>query len=87
MSYAEAYYVSSILKGELRKMEKRLSDMKVGEAFEKLMKDVVAEYETKHRNPDIKDVYNMMGMIGAEADRNAEFKMDLQNFLKVISGK
>ena len=61
--------------------------MKAGEKFERLMKEVVAGFETKHRNPDIKDVYNMMGMIGAEVDRNAEFKNDLQNFLKSISGK
>ena len=61
--------------------------MKAGELFEKLMKDATAAFETKHRNPDIKDVYNMMGMIIAEADMNAEFKTDLQNFLKSISGK
>ena len=60
---------------------------KIGKQFEGLMKDAVAGLETKHRNPDIKDVYNMMGMIGAEAERNAEFKADLQNFLKSISGK
>ena len=57
----------------------------MGKQFERLMKDVVAGLETKHRNLDIKDVYNMMGMIGAEAERNAEFKTDLQNFLKLIS--
>jgi hypothetical protein len=61
--------------------------VKAGEVFEKLMKDAIAGFETKHRNPDIKDVYNMMGMIAAETDRNAEFKTDLQNFLKSISRK
>ena len=65
----------------------KVSEVKVGEKFEQLIKDAVAGFETKHRNPDIKDVYNMMGMIGAEAERNAEFKTDLQNFLKSISGK
>ena len=60
---------------------------RMGNQFEKLIEQSIARFETEHRNPDIKDIYNMMGMIGAEADRNAEFKTDLQNFLKSISGK
>ena len=60
---------------------------RMGNQFEKLIEQSIANFETKHRDPDIKDVYNMMGMIGAEAERNAEFKTDLQNFLKSISGK
>ena len=60
---------------------------RMGNQFEKLIEQSIARFETEHRNSDIKDIYNMMGMIGAEADRNAEFKNDLQNFLKSISGK
>ena len=60
---------------------------RMGNQFEKLIEQSIANFETKHRDPDIKDAYNMMGMIGAEAERNAEFKTDLQNFLKSISGK
>ena len=87
MSYAEAYFVSSIISKELKQIEERLNDMSSGEKFEQLVKDIVAKHETAYRNPDVKDVYNMMSMIGAEADKNAEFKTDVQNFIKSIIEK
>ena len=61
--------------------------MTTGEQLEKIISDCVVKYETKHRNPDIKDVYNMMALLRVEADSNPEFKKDFQNFIKSMCVK
>ena len=56
----------------------------LGEQLEKLIKQAIADNETKPRDMDIKDVYKLMAVIAVEAQGDPQFKSDIQEFIKII---
>jgi len=50
--------------------------------------EIIARREiAKAHHPDIKDVYNMMAMIGVAARKDEVFRQDVSSFIREILGE